>query len=88
MNKQILPNRESATATLCFSHWLCEQMLKNKKNAVELAKYCDLERKTIYSYCSGERYPKLDVLAKIFSFFDCSEINIPLEVDNDDLSGT
>lgn len=88
MNRVTTHNIHSASATNYFAHWLCEQMLKNKKNAVELAKYCDLERKTIYSYCSGERYPKLDVLAKIFSFFDCSEINIPLEVDNDDLSGT
>lgn len=88
MNKRTLPTKQSVTAVLNFSYWLCNQMEARNVTATALASYCGLERKTIYSYCSGERYPKLDVLAKIFSFFDYDEINIPLEVDNDSVFGT
>lgn len=79
MNKQTLPTKQSASATAYFSYWLCEQMAKRDVNAVELANYCDLDRKTIYAYCAGTRYPKLDVLAKIFHYFDKKTIIIPLE---------
>lgn len=78
MNRKTLPTRQSVEAVTYFSYWLCKQMAENNVNAGKLADYCGLERKTIYSYCSGKRYPKLDVLAKIFSFFDCKTIEIPL----------
>ena len=78
MNKQILPNRESTNATLYFSYWLCQKMAALDTSAVELAKYVGVDRKTIYAWCSGERYPRLDALAKIFRFFDCETIEIPL----------
>ena len=79
MNRSPYPTKQSINATNFFSYWLCHQMAENDTNAVQLANYCDLERKTIYSYCSGERYPRLDTLVKIFSFFDCKKIEIPLE---------
>ena len=88
MNRTVLPTAQSASAAGYFAHWLCEQMAENNVNAVKLADYCGLERKTIYDYCAGKRYPKLDVLAKILFYFDCKKIEIPMEVDNDDLSGT
>ena len=78
MNRQILPNQQTVAATCYFSHWLCDQMDKKNVNAVALAKYVGVERKTIYDYCAGKRYPKLDVLAKIYAYFDKSTIIIPL----------
>lgn len=78
MNKQILPNRESVTATSYFSDWLCQKMAAFDVTSVELAKYVGVDRKTIYAWCSGARYPKLDALAKIFRYFDCETIEIPL----------
>lgn len=78
MNKNILPNRQTASATMYFSDWLCEQMEKNNVNAVALARYVGCDRKTIYEYCAGRRYPKLDVLAKIYAYFDERTIIIPL----------
>lgn len=78
MNRTVLPTAQSASATGYFAHWLCEQMADRNVNAIELADYVGLERKAIYDYCAGKRYPKLDVLAKIFSFFDCKTIEIPL----------
>ena len=78
MNRQILPNKQTVAATYYFSHWLCKQMEKNDVNAVALARYVGCERKSIYDYCAGRRYPKLDVLAKIFAYFDKSTIIIPL----------
>ena len=86
MNRKMLPNQQTVAATYYFSHWLCKQMEKNNVNAVTLAKYVGVERKTIYSYCSGGRYPKLDVLAKIYTYFDKSTIIIPLtEVHDENL---
>lgn len=81
MNKSILPNRQTRAATYFFSQWLCKQMEKNNVTAVALARYVGCERKSIYDYCAGTRYPKLDVLAKIYSYFDKSTIIIPLTED-------
>lgn len=83
MNRTVLPTVQSATATGYFAHWLCEQMADRNVNAIELAEYVGLERKTIYEYCAGKRYPKLDVLAKIFFYFDCKKIEIPMEVEHE-----
>lgn len=83
MNRKTLPTRQSVEAVTYFSYWLCKQMAENNVNAVKLADYCGLERKTIYDYCAGKRYPKLDVLAKIFFYFDCKKIEIPMEVEDE-----
>ena len=80
MNRTVLPNKQSASATSYFAYWLCDKMARNDVTAIQLANYVDLERKTIMDYCAGKRYPKLDVLAKIFAFFDCDRIDTPMEV--------
>ena len=80
MNRTVLPTKQSATACIYFSNWLKSQMDENNVNAVQLAHAVGLERKTIMRYYAGRQYPKLDVLAKIYTYFGKRTIIIPLDV--------
>lgn len=82
MNRTVIPNKHSVSAVTYFSEWLCLRMVEQNINAVALANSVGVDRKTIYAFCSGKRYPKLDVLAKIFHYLGEDKIEIPMEVDD------
>ena len=79
MNKIPPQTKQSVTAVTNFSYWLADRMEKNNISAVKLGSYLGVERKTIYAWCSGARVPRLDVLAKIFFFFDEEEIKVSIK---------
>lgn len=77
-NRISLPTKESSFASCYFSNWLRNKRIENKISQAMLGVYLDIDRKSLMAYESGERVPKLDVLAKIFAFFGEDEINIKL----------
>ena len=79
MNRIPPQTKQSVTAVTNFSYWLADRMEKNNISAVKLGSYLGIERKTFYAWCSGSRVPRLDVLAKIFFFFDEEEIKVSIK---------
>ncbi len=77
-NRISIPTKESSFASYYFSDWLRNKRAENKISQEKLGVYLDIDRKSLMAYESGERIPKLDVVAKIFAFFGEDEIKIKL----------
>lgn len=76
---------KSITQTICtiraqdnFADWLKQKMEESDTSPAELAQAIGLNKRSIEAYLRKDRYPKLDVLAEIYAYFDENWIQIPL----------
>ena len=70
-------NTKTANALHNFALWLSDHMIESDTTDAELAQYVGVERKTVYAWRHGERFPKLDQLVMVFDYFDENWVQIP-----------
>lgn len=78
MNKNITPSASSVAASLWFAEYLQNKLAEDPGSAPKLAKAIGMERKSIYDFALLRRSPKLEIVAKILSYYGEEEIKIPI----------
>lgn len=78
MNKTLIPNHASLVATDYISTRMKQLMNDKNITGIDLSRRTRISVKSIYDYIHGCRYPKIDVLAQIFSVLGETEMIIPL----------
>lgn len=68
----------TTTAHINFAEYLKRKLKETHTPVVKLSRDVGIGTTSIYEYLNGYRYPKLDMLAMIFSYFGDTEIKIPL----------
>lgn len=74
MNHQISQTYYTIAVCQNFSRWLRAQMALGCYTDGSLATEIGMDRKTILSWRLGQRYPKLDQIARLMEIFNCSEL--------------
>lgn len=77
-NRCIPQNIITTTAHINFSEYLKRKLEETHTPIRKLSRDVGIGKTSIYEYLYGYRYPKLDMLAMIFSYFGDDEIRIPL----------
>jgi len=82
-NRSLLPSISTVRAHDNFARWLAFKMKESDTSEIELAAAIGVERKTISAIIHKHRSPKLDLVVKIFDYFDQKWVQIPFykEVD-------
>ena len=70
-------NTKTANALHNFALWLSDHMIESDTTDAELAQYVGVERKTVFEWRHGGRFPKLDQLVMVFDYFDENWVQIP-----------
>ena len=70
-------NTKTANALHNFALWLSDHMTETDTTDAELAQYVGVERKTVFEWRHGGRFPKLDQLVMVFDYFDENWVQIP-----------
>ena len=70
-------NTKTANALHNFALWLSDHMIESDTTDAELAQYVGVERKTVFAWRNGRRFPKLDQLVMVFDYFDENWVQIP-----------
>ena len=70
-------NTKTANALHNFALWLSDHMTEFDTTDAELAQYVGVERKTVFEWRHGGRFPKLDQLVMVFDYFDENWVQIP-----------
>lgn len=78
MNRSIEPTIHTIRALDNFSSWLLQKLEETGMSHGELAREIGVSRKTILGYCNRHCYPRLDVMAEIYAYFDENWIQIPI----------
>ena len=83
MNKTLTQSISTVRAHDNFTRWLTAKMKETDTSEIELAAAIGVERKTIIAILKKHRSPKLDLVVKIFDYFDENWVQIPFykEVD-------
>lgn len=77
MNKTPVQTIATIRAQENFVSWVLEKMEETMTTKYELAQACDVEIKTINAILNNQRSPKLDLVVKIFDYFDENWVQIP-----------
>ena len=85
MNKKVTPSASSSRASLWFAEYLQNKLAEDPGRAPKLARAIGMERKSIYDFALLRRSPKLEIVAKILSYYGEEEIRIPLNSKDDSL---
>ena len=85
MNKNITPSSSSVAAAHWFAEYLQNKLAEDPGSAPKLARAIGMERKSIYDFALLRRSPKLEIVAKILSYYGEEEIRIPLNPKDDSL---
>lgn len=75
--KRIDINTKTANALHNLALWLSDHMTESDTTDAELAQYVGVERKTVFEWRHGRRFPKLDQLVMVFDFFGENWVQIP-----------
>lgn len=78
MNKTLTPTSATVNADIWFSQYLQKKLLETGMSMYKLGAAVGCERKALFAYIHLERSPKLDLVAKVLSYFGESEIRIPI----------
>ena len=70
-------NTKTANALHNLALWLSDHMTESDTTDAELAQYVGVERKTVFEWRHGGRFPKLDQLVMVFDYFDENWVQIP-----------
>ena len=76
-------NIETTTALHNFSVWLSRRMKKDGITNTALAQYIGCERKVISAWIQEQRFPKLDQLVLVYSFFGYKTVLVPFSMELD-----
>lgn len=68
----------TTTAHVSFTEYLERKLKETNTSARKLARDIGVSKTSLYEYLKGYRYPKLDMLAMIFSYFGDDEIRISI----------
>lgn len=79
MNKQIIQTNYTVAICQSFARWLREQMALNGFSDGSLAAEIDMDRKTVLAWRLGQRYPKLDQIARLMEIFECDSLTFEME---------
>ena len=77
MNKNLTQSISTVRAHDNFARWLTAKMKECDTSEIELAAAIGVERKTIIAILKKHRSPKLDLVVKIFDYFDENWVQIP-----------
>lgn len=77
-NRTLEPTINTVIAMDNFSDWLHIEMEKKHVTCEKLAAYIGCERKTVLSWRTKTRAPRLDQMAKCYAYFGKSTIIIPI----------
>ena len=76
MNKQIIQTYYTVNICQNFARWLREQMALGFWSDGSLAAEIDMDRKTILAWRLGQRYPKLDQIARLMEIFNSESLTL------------
>lgn len=74
MNKQIIQTNYTVCVCQNFARWLREQMALGFYSDGSLAAKKSMDRKTVLAWRLGQRYPKLDQIARLMEIFDVESL--------------
>ena len=77
MNKSPVQTIATIRAQENFVSWVLKKMEETMTTRYELAQACGVEVKTISAVLNNQRSPKLDLVVKIFDYFDENWVQIP-----------
>ena len=77
MNKTLTQSISTVRAHDNFVGWLTAKMKETDTSEIELAAAIGVERKTVIAILKKHRSPKLDLVVKIFDYFDENWVQIP-----------
>lgn len=77
MNKTPVQTIATIRAHENFVSWVLKKMEETMATKYELAQACGVEVKTISAVLNNQRSPKLDLVVKIFDYFDENWVQIP-----------
>lgn len=69
MNRQIIQTNYTVSVCQNFARWLREQMALGFWSDGSLAAKICMDRKTVLAWRLGQRYPKLDQIARLMEIF-------------------
>lgn len=81
MNKQIIQTNYTVTVCQTFARWLREQMALGSWSDGSLATEIDMDRKTVLAWRLGQRYPKLDQIARLMEIFGLESLTLSVGED-------
>lgn len=81
MNKQIIQTNYTVAICHNFAQWLREQMALGFWSDRSLAAEMDMDRKTVLAWRLGQRYPKLDQIARLMEIFNSESLTLSVGED-------
>lgn len=78
MNRQVPLTKGSAIGMYKFAEWLRSERIGSRLSQRQLAEKIGVERKTLMSYETGRRAPRLDDICRLMEYFGIEQLIIDI----------